>query len=543
MSSPLPSIPLVSPLLLILISLPLFFLLFRDAFLRSSLRNTTTNTPVPAAPHTLPLFGNALLFLRPRPVLLRYLTAVEHAHPHRTLAIRVPTVGVGALVQSPANVDFVLRSPATFAKGSFFTARSWDLFGHGIINVDGPLWKAQRRAGLAFLSVQKLRVLTEVALPGYIEVMCRELLLPRKGAWTGVGTGVVDLQSVFHGLTTRLMGRMAYGMEMSAEDEFTQCFEHASGVTARRFQNPAWKVTEFLFGWRFRRSVRVVKEFGRRIVEQAIEAREKAGRSPVVKSNEEVGEESLAAVNEVEGSLVRSLLDSIGDEQLVADAALNYLSAGRDTTAQALTWTFYLLLQEKHSHVVTKIRDEIEHVIQMTDHGHGKIRDIDTRLFTPNTAPYILAVFYEAIRLYPPIPVEIKQVTRPTTLPDGTFLPKDAIVLWSPWSMSRSFDTWGPDAEDFKPERWLGPATGQETGRPFKFANRPSGEFPVFNGGPRICLGKKMAEMVAVQVIAAVAWRFSLTPAWDVGKERRSPISLTLPMEGGLPCVVCEREA
>lgn len=144
--------------------------------------------------------------------------------------------------------------------------------------------------------------------------------------------------------------------------------------------------------------------------------------------------------------------------------------------------------------------------------------------------PYTMAVFCETLRLYPPIPIEMKQVQKPTTLPDGTFLPQDSVIVWCPWAMNRSKTTWGEDADVFRPERWL-----VEGNLIWKSAS----EFPVFNGGPRTCLGKKMAEGIAVQVIATVAWMFDLMPAYE--KERTSKSSLTLPMEGGLPCFVKTR--
>lgn len=146
--------------------------------------------------------------------------------------------------------------------------------------------------------------------------------------------------------------------------------------------------------------------------------------------------------------------------------------------------------------------------------------------------PYTLAVFNEALRLYPPIPFEIKQTLSPTTLPDGTFLPANCIVVWCPWAMNRSRAVWGDDADSFRPERWL---VQDESG--VKTMTKSAAEFPVFNGGPRLCLGKKMAELMAIQVMASVVWTFDFVPAYD-GRERSSKSSLTLPMKGGLPVFV-----
>jgi len=79
------------------------------------------------------------------------------------------------------------------------------IIGHGIINEDGELWKAQRKAGLAFLNTPTLRVLTDVALPQYLSQSIEHLK-------DKADSSVVDLQHVFHEITTQLMGKMAYNV-------------------------------------------------------------------------------------------------------------------------------------------------------------------------------------------------------------------------------------------------------------------------------------------------------------------------------------------
>lgn len=311
-------------------------------------------------------------------------------------------------------------------------------------------------------------------------------------------------------------------MEMHADDEFSKSFDFASGETAKRFQNPLWPVTELIFGAKFRKSVKIVKDFGRRIVTNAVEDRadQKSRKgSPAVD-----GEEKL---DQISGSLIQSLLDAIGNEQMVADAALTYLSAGRDTTGQALTWTFYLLM--KHPHVTSKIREEVAQLLKSQDLPPTS-ENLNPALFTPASMPFSMAVFYEVLRLYPPIPFEIRQCQEDVALPDGTFLPESSVLVWCIWAMQRSELTWGDDADEFMPERFL------EDG---KLVSRNASEFPVFYGGARTCLGRKMAEAIAVQVIPTMACSFEFVPAYE--GERASQTSLTLPMEGGLPVTVKER--
>ncbi|KAF7925044.1 uncharacterized protein EAE98_007132 [Botrytis deweyae] len=452
-------------------------------------------------PNTLPLVGNGILFLQARHKLFSWFVKCERRFGWETFEISVPSLPPGVVINDPKNLEYVLKNEDIFAKGDFFKSRSWDLFGNGIINADGDLWKVQRKAGLNFLNASNLKVLTDVALPKYLE----ETLAQLRNAGNG---RTIDLEAVFHELTTKLMGRMAYDMDMRSGDPFSLAFEHASGATGERFQNPLWPVTEMVFGGRFRSSIEKVKAFGTEIVSNAVKARQ--DKSLVNKEQK--------SLDSISGSLINSLLDSIDDHQMVADAALNYLSAGRDTTAQALTWAFYLLM--RHPRVMDSVRRE---AASLTKESTRK----QSTTYRPTIVPYAMAVFYEALRLYPPVPFEIKQCEQATTLPDGTFLPKYAVLVWCPWAMNRSRSIWGEDADNFRPERWL------EDG---VIISKTAFEYPVFNGGPRTCLGKKMAEAVAAQVIATlvVNFNFSLIDK----KERISRNSLTLPMEGGLPCRV-----
>ncbi|KAI1763406.1 cytochrome P450 [Hypoxylon sp. FL1150] len=469
--------------------------------------------PLRKPPNTLPLAGNGILFLRARQELFSWFVKCEQLFGDETFQISVPTLPPGVVINDPKNLEYVFKNEGIFSKGDFFKRLSKDLFGNGIINVDGELWKAQRKAGLAFLNTSNLRVLTDVALPRYLSQAVKHLNEKMRDG------GVVDLQMVFHEITSQLMGKMAYNMEMHADDDFTVAFDYASGATTERFQNPLWFVTEPLTGSQFRTALNTIHTFGLRIVDNAARTHDK---------NQSIsfGSDSNSdRLDEVSGSLIQSLLEVFaGNQKLVSDAALNYLSAGRDTVAQALTWCIYLLMQ--HRQVADKIRGEVSALAR--DPRMAAEDEINSAALTPASLPYTTATFYETLRLYPPIPFEIKQCEKATTLPDGTYLPEKSIVFWCTWAMNRSKIHWGDDADSFRPERWL-----TEDG---KLITKSAAEFPVFNGGPRLCLGKRMAELLAVQVIAIMVLRFDFTPAYR--GERVSKSSLTLPMEGGLPCIV-----
>lgn len=112
-------------------------------------------------------------------------------------------------------------------------------------------------------------------------------------------------------------------MDIHNSDPFSKSFDYASGATGKRFQNPLWQITEIFFGQEFRDSVERVKVFGSMLVANAVQSR---------KTEKSAGQKISSG--QVSGSLINSLLDSIDDQQMVADAALNYLSAGMDLAKQ-----------------------------------------------------------------------------------------------------------------------------------------------------------------------------------------------------------------
>ena len=329
-------------------------------------------------------------------------------------------------------------------------------------------------------------------------------------------------------------------MDMHGGLPFSKAFDYASGETTNRFTNPFWKIKELVFGGRLRASIKDVRLFGRTVVAAAVEKR--SSTSPEHAASKDHHDDSPIVPSALQGNLINSLLDHLPTEELVADAAMNFLSAGRDTTAQSLTWTMYTLM--RHPVIVHRIREELASLSPATSPAAAPL-PLSFDIVHSTALPYTLAVFNEVIRLYPPVPFELKEATADTTFPDGTFLPAKSVVLWVPWAMGRSTLIWGEDATTFRPERWLEYHDGNNT--PI-LITKSAYENPVFNAGPRACLGKKMAELLAVYVIATLVWAYDFEEVVEnkkggcgVGGERVSQNSLTLPMEGGLPCTVKRR--
>ncbi|MCJ1251692.1 hypothetical protein MMC30_008927, partial [Trapelia coarctata] len=502
---------------------------------RSGIRRNGKRLPRP--PGTLLFAGNGLWFLQPRHKLLEWFAQVQPEVGFDTYEIAIPSLPAAILVNDPKNVEHVLKNNELFIKGNFFRSRSWDLFGNGIINADGELWRIQRKAGLRFFSNANLKTFINDIVPPLLADTKRDLDdASRNGA-------VVDLQDVLLELTTRLMGKMAYDMDMHGSLPFSKAFDFASGETTSRFTNPFWRIKELFFGRSLRKAIAEVHRYGRTVVTEAVEKR---SSKPTEKHSP------------LQSNLIDSLLDHLPSEDLVADAAMNFLSAGRDTTAQSMTWTFYNLM--RHPPIIPLLREELTTLLPASSLSTSSPHSTSTSpssafsssslpplpltydTIQPAHLPYTLALFSETLRLYPPVPFELKEATAPTTFPDGTFLPANAVVLWVPWAMGRSTRIWGDDALEFRPGRWLdyGEPVGEPMGAPdgrgdtegvggaevleaseaggeteglgesgvrsesgsknrgkATLLTKSAYENPVFNAGPRNCLGKKMAELLA----------------------------------------------
>jgi cytochrome P450 len=171
------------------------------------------------------------------------------------------------------------------------------------------------------------------------------------------------------------------------------------------------------------------------------------------------------------------------DAQVVADELATLLLAGHETTANALTWAWYLLARHPaiEAHLAAEVR---------TAAGDRAVAPGDL----PNL-PYAAAVFAEALRLYPPASAFGRRARETLELGGYRVARGDGILL-SPYVSHRNPDVFAAP-ETFAPERWLG-------------APPPAFAYFPFGGGSRLCIGESFARMEGTLVLAAIAQHFSL---------------------------------
>lgn len=176
-----------------------------------------TNLVNRRAPNHLPLIGHAIQFLNQRHELFDWFIQCQRLYGFETLEISVPTLPPGVIITNPANLEFVLKNEHLVSKGNFVKLRSWDLFGNGIINASGELWKTQRKAGLKFFSGSNLDAMVNTVLPeAYTRLQSQLSECARTGA-------IVDMQSVFLDFTSFVMGHMAYDVRSYNLVSFCGC--------------------------------------------------------------------------------------------------------------------------------------------------------------------------------------------------------------------------------------------------------------------------------------------------------------------------------
>jgi cytochrome P450 len=217
----------------------------------------------------------------------------------------------------------------------------------------------------------------------------------------------------------------------------------------------------------------------------------------------------------------------MSDEQ-IRDEALTLFLAGHETTANALTWTWYLLSQnpkaeERLHEEFTKLADTgrkptvTERAPTGPDVAFGVSRDtpsndrVSARNInigdTPNLR-YTEAVLAESMRLFPPA-----WAIGRLALEDHEFgsfaVPKGSLVLVSPYVTQRNARFW-PDPEAFRPERWFDVSV-KEASQRFSY-------FP-FGGGVRRCIGESFAWVEGILLLATIArrWKLELEPDQKIG--------------------------
>ncbi|CAL5095689.1 unnamed protein product [Urochloa decumbens] len=468
------------------------------------------------------LLGHLPAFLRNRHRFLDWSTELIVASPGHRMGFWIPGMRTGIVTANPADVEHVLRANVTnYPIGEQAMDMLRDFLGRGLFNSVGDHWVWQRKHASLEFSKRSLRKFVVDVVQA--EVANRLLPLLRRQSTTG---GVLDLQDVMGRFTFDTICMVAFGHDpccladggvlAEARSGFMHTFIEAQDLIACRFLDPvevSWKIKKWLnIGTerRLKKAIADIDEFLMDIVR--------------ARRRQQSASTSLSSVDDNDFLSRLVTTDEHSDEEL-RDIVMNFLTAGRETTASALTWFFGLALRRPD--VVARVTAEVRAVRESTGTRPGEPFAFDAL----REMHYLHAALTESMRLYPPVPVNSQSCAADDTLPDGTHVGAGWSVTYSAFAMGRLAAIWGEDCAEYKPERWLGEnGAFQQPKSPFQYT--------VFHAGPRICLGKEMAYVEMKSVVASVLEEFVLDAG---GGAPEHLLSVTLRIKGGLPVQVRRR--
>lgn len=184
--------------------------------------------------------------------------------------------------------------------------------------------------------------------------------------------------------------------------------------------------------------------------------------------------------------MVRATQNEEIDDELLIQELLTVLLAGTDTTALALTYTWYLLAQ--HPDIEDKLHEEVDSVLDGSPPTADDLQELE----------YTERVLSEAMRLYPPVYLMVREPQEPVELA-GYQIPSGSTVMLSQWTVHRD-PRWYDDPETFDPDRWTNERTNE----------RPKHSYFPFGAGPRQCIGKPVARPEMKLVLSTIAQHYRL---------------------------------
>ncbi|XP_059625983.1 cytochrome P450 94A1-like [Cornus florida] len=466
-------------------------------------------------PRSYPLIGSYLAFYANRKRHIQWTSDVVRDSPTSTFILDRPLGSRSVLTANPSNVQHLLKTHFhQYQKGDIFRRTLSDFLGNGIFNADGETWKFQRQVSSHEFNTKSLRKFVEHV----VDVELSDRLLPILSAAAKNRT-VLDLQDVLQRFAFDNICKIAFGYDPAyllpslPPAKFAEAFENAVRISSERFNSflpLIWKTKRFFnigSEKQLRIAVNEVREFAKQIIKE--------------KKQELTVKAELDSVD----ILSRFLISGHSDENFVTDIVISFILAGRDTTSAALTWFFWLVSgnPDVEDKLVREIGEKSDSPV------YDEVKDM----------VYTHASLSESMRLYPPVPIDSKEATEDDVWPDGTVVKKGMRVTYHPYAMGRVEKLWGSDWADFRPERWL---ENEEVTGKVKFVGRDAYSYPVFQAGPRICLGKEMAFLQMKRVVAGVLRRYRVLPAAEEGVEPVLITHLTSKMKGGFPVIMKERD-
>jgi cytochrome P450 len=402
---------------------------------------------------------------------------------------------LGYTVHIPLHPELVQRvlldNAANYVKPDLVHRLLAPTIGRGLLSSDGELWREQRRIVAANFA--------PAAVDSLVPVFANAARAAQAG-WSD--SIVVDMALRATATTMRVISDALFAGDprLTSEAAMAHIAAALDGVSEARLQVLLGLP---LMPWSLRGlAARRGQIFLRRTLSQLVRDRLPDG-----------------GPDDFLGRLIRALNGRFASDEaltLAVDNAATFYLAGHETTANAITWTLFLLSEQP------ALQEQAAAEARTAIAAGADDADLPDRL------SLLRRIIEESMRLYPPVPRFDRQAAGPDRLGDFEVAPGDIISIW-PWLLHRHWQHW-EDPDAFVPDRWL-------EGK----AERHRFQYLPFGGGPRVCVGARFAMAEALTVLAhwLSDWRFEPTP----GRVVRPSGMVTLRPAGGLPLRLLRRES
>jgi cytochrome P450 len=351
-----------------------------------------------------------------------------------------------------------------YNKDTRSSAKIAGITGAGLLTNNGDAWLRQRRLMQPVFNAQRLLAYTDLI------VQATDRMLDGWQARAAAGQAI-DVASEMMRLTCTIIARVLLGADVSSViDEVERSTTIVMAQTWRRLEHildvPAWLPTPG--NLRFRRAKRRLNEIVSRLIAERRDGPAK---------------EDLLAL------LWKARDEATGggmSETQLHNETITLLLAGHETTANALTWTWYLLARNPHWRQLAY--DEVSGLLGQRAVSADELPRLDL----------VARTFQEAMRLYPPIWIMERRVLENDTI-GGYHIPAGSALEISSYVTHRHPEFW-ENPDDFDPDRFT----------PQRSANRPQYAYLPFGTGQRLCIGSHLAMLEARVILSRVLQRFRL---------------------------------
>ncbi|CAH1430985.1 unnamed protein product [Lactuca virosa] len=368
------------------------------------------------------------------------------------------------ITTDPLDIHHVLsKNFSNYPKGQKYR-KLFDIFGDGIINLDGHLWEIHRKTIMSLFRQPNFQSVFEAVVWNKVE----SGLLPVLESISKTGMEI-DLQEIFQRFTFDTICKVLLDYDpqsLSLNFPYIPCekawVDITDGMLYRHLIPPIF--------WKVQRLLRMGNEKKLSDAYNAVyhfvdKCLARIQHESINMESEHV-HESFGLVT----SLVTEFKSQSGNfgyppKNFVRDTIVTLLGAGRDTTSTTLSWFFYLVA--KNPIVEDKIREEIQTFLEMK---------VDDQKNWNSKEPEIL--------------------------PSGHHVSQNTRIILYYYGMGRMEKIWGKDCTEFKPERWISEKGG--------IKHEPSSKFVAFSGGPRTCLGKDMSFTQLKIVASTIIYHYHI---------------------------------